>query len=44
MLVIGDKEVASGTVSPRKRDGKNLGAMTADAFVDLVRQACSRYE
>lgn len=44
MLVIGDKEVASGTVSPRQRDGKNLGAMTADAFVDLVRQACSRYE
>ena len=44
MLVIGDKEVASGTVSPRQRDGKNLGAMTADAFVDLVRQTCSRYE
>ncbi len=44
MLVIGDKEVASGTISPRQRDGKNLGAMTADAFVDLVRQKCSRYE
>jgi len=44
MLVIGDKEVASGTVSPRQRDGKNLGAMTADAFVDLVREKCSRYE
>jgi len=44
MLVIGDKEVASGTISPRQRDGKNLGAMTVDAFVDLVRGKCSRYE
>jgi len=44
MLVIGDKEVGSGTVSPRQRDGKNLGAMAVDAFVDLVRQKCSRYE
>jgi len=44
MLVIGDKEVASGTVSPRQRDGKNLGAMKADAFIELVRGKCSRYE
>jgi threonyl-tRNA synthetase len=44
MLVIGDKEVASGTISPRQRDGKNLGAMTVDALVDLIREKCSRYE
>jgi len=44
MLVIGDKEVASGTISPRQRDGKNLGAMTTEAFVDLVHQKCNRYE
>jgi threonyl-tRNA synthetase len=44
MLVIGDKEVASGTISPRQRDGKNLGAMTVDALVDLLREKCSRYE
>jgi threonyl-tRNA synthetase len=44
MLVIGDKEVGSGTVSPRQRDGKNLGAMPVDAFIDLVRRTCSRYE
>ncbi|NPV03697.1 MAG: threonine--tRNA ligase [Syntrophaceae bacterium] len=44
MLVIGDREVASGTISPRQRDGRNLGAMTADAFVELVREKCSRYE
>ena len=44
MLVIGDREVASGTISPRQRDGKNLGAMTVDALVDLIRDKCSRYE
>ena len=44
MLVIGDKEVESGMVSPRQRDGKNLGAMTPEAFVALVREKCSRYE
>ena len=44
MLVIGDKEVESGMVSPRQRDGKNLGAMTPEAFVTLVREKCSRYE
>ncbi len=44
MLVIGDKEVASGTISPRQRDGKNLGAMTVDAFVDLIREKSGRFE
>jgi threonyl-tRNA synthetase len=44
MLVIGDKEVASGTISPRQRDGKNLGAMTVGAFIDLVREKSSRFE
>ncbi len=33
MLVIGDKEVETGTVSVRTRDGKNLGAIAVDAFV-----------
>jgi threonyl-tRNA synthetase len=44
MLVIGDKEVASGTISPRQRDGKNLGAMTVEAFIDLIREKSSRFE
>ena len=40
MLVIGDKEVAAGTVSPRARDGKQLDPMTLDAFADhLVDEA-----
>jgi len=44
MLVIGDKEVESGMISPRQRDGKNIGAITPEAFVTLVREKCSRYE
>ncbi len=44
MLVIGDKEVEAGKISPRQRDGKNLGMMDPDAFVALVREKCSRYE
>ena len=34
MLVIGDKEVETGTVSVRTRDGKNLGAIPVDAFIE----------
>ncbi len=44
MLVIGDKEVESSRVSPRQRDGKNLGPMGPDEFIALVREKCSRYE
>ena len=45
MLVIGDREVESGTVSPRQRDGgKNLGAMEIDAFVEIVNEKCNNYE
>src|SRR5262249_24756523 len=32
MLVCGDKEVEAGAVAPRLRDGKQLPAMTLDAF------------
>ncbi len=36
MLVIGDKEVEQGTVTPRFRDGTNLHAMTPDEFIAFV--------
>lgn len=36
MLVIGDKEVEQGTVTPRYRDGKNLDSMKPAEFVDFV--------
>ncbi|BCS54237.1 threonine--tRNA ligase [Geobacter sp. SVR] len=38
MLVIGDKEMESGTVTPRFRDGKNLNPMTVAEFVSFVEQ------
>ncbi len=44
MLVIGDKEVESRGISPRQRDGRNLGLMQPDQFISLVREKCSRYE
>ena len=36
MLVVGDKEVESGVVTPRFRDGKNLEPMTAAAFKRFI--------
>lgn len=36
MLVIGDKEVEQGTVTPRYRDGKNLQGMSPEAFIAFV--------
>ena len=39
LLVIGDKEVEQGTVNVRTRSGKNLGTMTIDAFVNMVKSA-----
>jgi threonyl-tRNA synthetase len=43
MLVIGDKEVEQGTVTPRYRDGKNLPAMKPEEFVNFVTQECKNY-
>jgi threonyl-tRNA synthetase len=44
MLVIGDKEMASGTVAPRHRTGQNLDAMTPADFVRLVADECRQYK
>jgi threonyl-tRNA synthetase len=44
MLVIGDREVQTGQVSPRQRDGKNLGSVSVDAFIALVREKCARFQ
>lgn len=44
MLVIGDREVAEAKVSPRRRDGQNLGAMTVDEFIKLVQEDCKNYK
>ncbi len=44
LLVVGEREVESGTVSPRQRGGKNLGAMGVKEFIDIVKEKCSNYE
>jgi threonyl-tRNA synthetase len=42
MLVIGDKEMESGSVAPRTRDGKNIGALPVEQFIGLVRDMCEK--
>jgi threonyl-tRNA synthetase len=37
MLVVGDRETQSGTVSVRGRAGSNLGSMSVAAVLDLLR-------
>ena len=37
LLVVGDKEMAAGSVAVRARGGKDLGAMPLDAFVQLIK-------
>lgn len=43
MLVIGNQEVADGTITPRHRSGENLGPMTPDEFVRFVADECRQY-
>lgn len=43
MLVIGDKEVASRSVTPRYRDGKNLEPLSVEDFIDFIRSETERY-
>ena len=38
MLVIGDKEMETGGVSPRHRSGKNLKLMALNEFISLIKQ------
>ncbi len=42
MLVVGDKEVQSGTVSVRGRSGANLGSMSVDRVLELLRADTSQ--
>jgi threonyl-tRNA synthetase len=42
MLVVGEKEAADGTVSVRKRGDGDLGAMTIEAFADLVNKEVTK--
>ncbi len=43
LLVVGDKEVESGTVAVRKRGGEDLGAMTFDDFCTHLSQDVAHF-
>lgn len=43
MLVVGDKEENTETVSPRKRDGKVLERMRIEEFSALVKKECEEF-
>ena len=42
MLVVGDKEMESGTVNVRTREGENLGSMSLDAFANVLALAIAQ--
>jgi len=44
MLVMGDREVETERLSPRRRDGKNLDALSVGAFVALIEDKCRKHE
>ncbi|MDI9570236.1 MAG: threonine--tRNA ligase [Pseudomonadota bacterium] len=43
MLVIGDREVAERTISPRRRDGRNMGAMGTTDFIAHILEEVRNY-
>lgn len=43
MVVIGDREVETGKVTPRMRDGRNLDSMTPEEFIDLIMRESIQY-
>ncbi len=43
MLVIGDQEVAAGTVTARHRSGENLAPMAPADFVRFIQEECRQY-
>ena len=42
MLVVGDRETQAGTVSVRGRSGSNLGSLSVQAVIDLIRADVSQ--
>ncbi len=44
MLVIGDREMESGTVAPRQRDGKTLGSLKLEEFSAIIKEKCRMYK
>lgn len=44
MLVMGDREVETQRISPRRRDGKLLDSLSAGEFIALVEEKCRQYQ
>ncbi len=44
VLVVGDREAESGTVAVRSKKEGNLGAMTVEEFVNLIKEKVARKE
>ena len=44
LLVAGDKEMNEGKVSVRTREGVDLGQMTVDAFIEMVKVTCKEFK
>lgn len=42
MGIIGDKEIASGAISVRKRDGEDLGSVEVTSFLQNIKQAIDK--
>ena len=42
LLVVGDREVESQTISIRTQEGKDLGVMSIDCYLELVRADIAR--
>ncbi|NIP49228.1 MAG: threonine--tRNA ligase, partial [Gammaproteobacteria bacterium] len=43
MLVVGDQEVQTGTVTARHRSGENLDPMTTADFVRFIKEECKKH-
>ena len=44
MLVVGDRDMENGTVSPRHRSGEDLGAMSFDEFAAMLKSVVDNKE
>ncbi|WP_088340805.1 threonine--tRNA ligase [Robiginitalea sediminis] len=42
MVIVGDQEMQDGTISVRRHGGEDLGAITPQAFADLIQKEISR--
>ena len=36
MIIVGDKDIENGTISVRHRSGEDLGALSLDAFKEIL--------